>query len=254
MIFYFSATGNCKYVAQRIASATKDRLFPIADLMKDGSFSFALGEGESVGIISPTYAWGLPAIVCDFLLKSGFIFTKKPYVWFLATYGTTSGQSGFFADRYMKKKGLSVDAFFSVKMPDVWTPIFDLSDKSKVAAINARAEPQIDSVIDKITKKECGDFMQNKVPRFAAGLFYRTYDANMRKTNHFTVEKTCIGCGLCAKRCPVNAIEMRDGKPSWKIEKCTMCLGCLHRCPTFSIQYGKNTKKHGQYLNPNVKA
>ena len=32
-----------------------------------------------------------------------------------------------------------------------------------------------------------------------------------------------------------------------------MCLGCLHRCPEFAIQYGKNTKKHGQYMNPNVK-
>lgn len=34
---------------------------------------------------------------------------------------------------------------------------------------------------------------------------------------------------------------------------CVMCLGCLHRCPKFAIQYGKNTKKHGQYTNPNVK-
>ena len=32
-----------------------------------------------------------------------------------------------------------------------------------------------------------------------------------------------------------------------------MCLGCLHRCPKFAIQYGRNTKKHGQYTNPNVK-
>ena len=26
------------------------------------------------------------------------------------------------------------------------------------------------------------------------------------------------------------------------------CLGCLHKCPTFAIQYGRNTKKHGQYV------
>ena len=49
------------------------------------------------------------------------------------------------------------------------------------------------------------------------------------------------------------AIEIRDKKPVWVKQKCTACLGCLHRCPKFAIQYGKNTVKHGQYTNPNVK-
>lgn len=44
-----------------------------------------------------------------------------------------------------------------------------------------------------------------------------------------------------------DAIEMQDKRPVWVKEKCTMCLGCLHRCPKFAIQYGKNTKQHGQY-------
>lgn len=48
-------------------------------------------------------------------------------------------------------------------------------------------------------------------------------------------------------------IEMLDGKPVWVKGKCVMCLGCLHRCPKFAIQYGENTRRHGQYTNPNVK-
>ena len=43
-----------------------------------------------------------------------------------------------------------------------------------------------------------------------------------------------FGCGLCAKKCPVQAIEMRDGKPVWVKDKCVMCLGCLHRCPKYA--------------------
>ena len=79
------------------------------------------------------------------------------------------------------------------------------------------------------------------------------YDRQVRRTSHLHVEDSCIGCGLCAKKCPVQAIEMQNGKPVWVKEKCVMCLGCLHRCPKFAIQYGKNTKKHGQYLHPKGK-
>ena len=46
---------------------------------------------------------------------------------------------------------------------------------------------------------------------------------------------------------------MRDKKPVWVKDKCVMCLGCLHRCPKFAIQYEDKTKTHGQYTNPNVK-
>jgi NAD-dependent dihydropyrimidine dehydrogenase PreA subunit len=45
---------------------------------------------------------------------------------------------------------------------------------------------------------------------------------------------------------------MKDGKPTWTKKNCAMCLGCLHRCPRFAIQYDDKTRDHGQYLHPDA--
>lgn len=248
MILYFSATGNSEYVAKQIAAATNDVAVSVTDCYKRQIFSFD-ENAETLGIVSPTYAWGLPVIVRDFLRLLDFANTPK-YIYFVATYGTTPGQTGQFAADILKDRDLALSARFCVKMPDTWTPIFDLSSREKVRRINDAAENEIDSVIDKIQRRESGDFMQRKMPLLLAKPVYGIWYNQMRKTKHFAIENTCVGCGRCAKNCPVSAIEIKNGKPVWVRAQCVMCLSCLHRCPKFAIQYGKNTKKHGQYLHP----
>ena len=193
----------------------------------------------------------MPVIVTEFLQRLD-VSHKPDYLFFIATYGTTPGQTGRFADHILAPKGLPLSAKFSVKMPDTWTPIFDLSNKEKVRRINDHAELAIDSMIKQIKDFTAGDFMKNKIPYPLAKIGYHIeYDA-MRKTKHFSVEDTCVGCGLCAKNCPISAIKLKDRKPEWMKEQCVMCLACLHHCPKFAIQYGKHTKKHGQYVHDSI--
>ncbi|MEI3084965.1 MAG: EFR1 family ferrodoxin [Oscillospiraceae bacterium] len=124
----------------------------------------------------------------------------------------------------------------------------------KAAVFTKTTEAQIDSVICPISERRTNRHMSPRVPAFLVETISQPiYDKSARRTAHFHVEDSCIGCGLCAKKCPVQAIEMQASKPVWVKDKCVMCLGCLHRCPKFAIQYGRNTKKHGQYTNPNVK-
>lgn len=248
MIIYFSATGNSQYVAERIAYAINGRTLSITSCMKEKQYRLELEENEILGIISPTYSWGLPVIVKEFLEKMK-LNTIPSYLWFTATYGTTSGQVGYFANEILQKKQYTFSAYFSVKMPDTWTPTYNLSNHKHIERINKKAEKEIDFLIDKINYRTTGDFMRKKIPVPIAKLFYRIEYNTMRKTRHFHVEHTCIGCGLCAKQCPISAIDITNKQPAWNQEQCVMCLSCLHHCPKFAIQYGKRTKKHGQYVH-----
>ena len=245
MILYFSATGNCKYVAARLAAAFGQEMVSIVDCIRDGVYDFT---DDTIGVVVPTYFWGLPSVVKEFLERADF---QTDYLYFISTYGTTPGASDVMASKAIH--GKTIDAFYSVRMPDTWTPIFDLSTPEKVAAFSKTTETEIDKVIRKIGERHTNRHMTPHVPTFLAEWFAQSiYNNDKRRTAHFRVEESCGGCGLCARKCPVQAIEMREKKPVWVKEKCTLCLDCLHRCPKFAIQYGKNTWRHGQYTNPNV--
>lgn len=253
MIFYFSATGNSKYVATRISNKTGDKIIAIDQCLKDKELVYLAENNENIGIVVPTFTSALPTIVDEFFKKISIKRKGKGYNFAVITYGTNSGAAYYFLKNNMKNISLPINALYSVKYPDSFTPIFNVSNKEKMNKKVKDAEPVIDDIIEKIQQKVEGNFVKNKTLPGIATLIHKVAYLNARNTNKFTVDDSCIGCGLCAQKCPVDAIEMENNKPVWVKSKCTLCLGCLHRCPKNSIQYGNKTKQHGQYLNPNIK-
>jgi formate hydrogenlyase subunit 6/NADH:ubiquinone oxidoreductase subunit I len=45
----------------------------------------------------------------------------------------------------------------------------------------------------------------------------------------------CIACTMCVKKCPVNAIEMKDNVAVIDYTKCVNCGQCADVCPTGAI-------------------
>ena len=81
---------------------------------------------------------------------------------------------------------------------------------------------------------------------YVCGFEEQTYFSKVFKADDFTVSDSCVGCGLCAKLCPLNNIMITDGKPSWG-STCTHCMACLGNCPKEAIEYGERTVNKGKY-------
>jgi len=51
---------------------------------------------------------------------------------------------------------------------------------------------------------------------------------------HLDIEiDKCIFCGICAKKCPSNAIEVSRDPKNWKFNRyaCIVCAYCVEACP-----------------------
>ena len=247
MILYFSATGNSKHVAERLAQAFSDTAVSV----EKAETAITLAEDELLGIVTPVHFGQLPVPMRVFL-QNLTISAAPRYCFLVTTYGTTPGCTFADAKRLLKKKSVALQAGFGVQMPDTWTPFFDLSDAEKVRARNEAAEGEIDAAIEQIQTRRTGNRMPRSAP-YLLRLFADPFFRKAQKTENFHADESCIGCGVCAKKCPMQEIEMRDGKPVWVKDRCAICLRCLHLCPKFAICYGdEKTKQHGQYRNPHT--
>jgi Pyruvate/2-oxoacid:ferredoxin oxidoreductase delta subunit len=62
-------------------------------------------------------------------------------------------------------------------------------------------------------------------------------------------EKNCVNCGVCAKKCPIDAIKMTSGEggvavPVVDEDLCIGCSVCAHFCPTDALTMARRSELH----------
>lgn len=251
MIFYFSATGNSKRVAEIIAGETGDGLVSIAEAMVSGNTEFDLSGEERIGFVTPTYFYNPPRIVTEFVEKAGFEGAEGKYAYVVVTLGTRSGSTGRTLANQLAGPGIDVVAQFSVRTQYTYIPQLEIPDDDELKGILDSADDQARTIAGQVMDEEKGDFNRfaGVVAAAVSHGMVAAYDKASR-TSVFSVSEACDGCGLCTRVCPDGIVTIGDSKPVWNSESCTMCLACLHRCPRTAIDIAGSTEGKRRYVNP----
>lgn len=223
---YFTATGNCLYVARQIGGD----LLSIPQLMKQDDIVI---EDDAVGIVAPVYAVEMPMMVKAFLERAKI---KTDYFFFIYTYGMGYAEAFTHVEVAARKAGLTLSYINAIQMVDNYIPYFDMQEQ-----IDTLPQKDVDGQVARVVRdiaerrlrqvtvtQENLDEMHRWTREHAAGILRKDTALS------YTVNDDCIRCGICAQVCPADNIAVTEDGVRF-FDRCEVCYACLHNCPQTAI-------------------
>ena len=265
MIFYFSGTGNTKWAASKLASATHEDLISIAPYMRadDSSHTsaepFILKENERLGFVFPVHGWRVPKLVREFIRRmkvqrvdsdaaenSASAERKalsdaagnRPFAYCVCTTGDSIGltienlNEVISQNPSLQALGITeVSSSYSLIMPEsyVGLPFMDVDPKEKEIRKKSKAAQELAMICEEIFDRKEGvsRLVKGPIPWFFTKVVGGFFENVLISDKRFHVEKDkCVKCGICANVCPVGDIKGGHGEyPEWLHHK--DCLTCF---------------------------
>ncbi|MDI9469252.1 MAG: EFR1 family ferrodoxin [Bacillota bacterium] len=230
MILYYSSTGNSYHVAQEIA---RQHLGELINMAKPGDRQrYVLADGETLFIVTFNCFWGVSKLVRDFFRLHQF--SNVQTIVAVITCGGYLGAGDHALQRILKAKNLPQAAVYDLIMVTNYVVFHEVPEPDAQKQALTAADSRLQQILSGQAKPYC-----SSAPVRILGIFVHGLYAIFRRTKAFSVSGACIGCGKCVRDCPVQAMEIFQGKVRWRKKSCDHCLKCLHSCPTLAINYGR---------------
>lgn len=250
MILWYSGCGNSRFVADTLSrELADDNMVFIPEAARLGT-TLEFGPDDVLGIVFPVYSWSVPKLVSEFL-RTASIKGKPAYIFAACTCGDQTGLTWEHLKKDLAKQNITLNAFFSFQMPETYInlPGFELDTTENAARKINGTKESLKEAVKLIKERAQGNYDRLKggssflKSNILKPLFYGLLITDRK----FRVSDACIGCGICAKSCPLQNITIENDRPKWN-GHCTNCMSCYHRCPKNAINFGKNTVGKGQYF------
>ena len=246
MVLYFSATGNTEFIAREIARGLEDDCLNLLERVKSNDHSVLHSEKPFV-ICAPVYVCEMPRFLDKYLKQQTF--TGSRDVYFVFTSGGYAGISGNLARWLVKRKQMNYLGHAEFKMPRNYVAN-DHYPMLPFDQIRQRILDSYEQVQEVVSDIRAGRTLKARhVYLFELLItlpFNPVWSKLKYKTDDFYTTEGCIGCGKCAKLCPLNNISIKDRIPVWG-KNCTHCMACIGNCPTEAIEYGVISKMKEKY-------
>ena len=197
MVLYFTGTGNSRHIAERITHALNDTLISLNDRIKSGDITPLAVNGRLV-LVMPTYAWRIPRIVRDHLLRTELRGARE--TWFVMDCGSEIGNAAKYNRALCREKGLVYMGTAQIVMPENFIAMFNAPTVEEARQSRAvhrprdRRDPRRTHVLAAAQKTLRPHREQRSEPGFLSAV--------------------CEGKSLYCKRCLHRLRQMRKALPA----------------------------------------
>jgi ferredoxin len=250
IIIYFTGTGNSLAVSRLLAvQIPQTEIFSVGDMLNRTCYDIRC---DTCGFVFPVCCQDAPEIIKRLVRRVQL--SANVYVYAIATHNGDVGYTHFTLDRILKRKGQNLKAGFDVLMPgNSITPGNNTnSEEENWRRVNAAAA-FVDKIAGDVLKRASLPYVgTDSLRKHLKGLRNMLRHRVLYKVpKKFWITDACNQCGICARICPENNIQVDANSVTWG-KHCQMCLACIHWCPKKAIQNGEGTIKRIRYHHPDI--
>ena len=245
VMFYFSATGNSKYIAELFSRKMNASFYSIED---EVDFAKVIASAEVVGFCYPIFGSRVPRLMREFVDTHMQSLKNKKAIIFCTQMGGSGDGARVLTDLFPRDHAEVIYAEHFL-MPNNVCNLFFLplpGEKMKqwyLSKSQKKMQVVCENIKNGIVKKR-GFNPGSRALGLIQGVFYPGLEKRAQKK--VWINEDCNQCNLCVSICPVGNFVSESGKIKTK-NNCMICYRCINKCPQKAISVFMRRKVKRQY-------